>query len=79
MRSRMTDKQRAELLAASELANSLNEMAIAANGHGVTRIEREKAQKALQKAVGKKNAAKLQESALQRAGAAPKGWRRFIG
>lgn len=73
MASRMTPQQLAEAKAKSQTANTLQALATKANGHGVNRTDARKAQQALESAVGKRKAAQLQEGALQRAGAAPKG------
>lgn len=79
MRSRMTDAQLAKLKGKAQTSNEINKLATAANGHGVTSVERRKAQAALEQQLGKKGAAKAQETALQRAGAKPKGLGRFFG
>ncbi|MEU7004469.1 hypothetical protein [Nonomuraea sp. NPDC046570] len=78
MRSRMTPGQAAALKAKSETANTLNDLAQAANGHGVTSVQRRRARADLENAVGAVRADKLQEDALRRAGARPKGLGRFF-
>ncbi|MGW4791164.1 hypothetical protein ACWEPC_01950 [Nonomuraea sp. NPDC004297] len=78
MKSRMTAQQLADLKKSGETGGHLRNLARAANGHGpnstgVTRQEREKAQAELEKTVGRRRANQLKESALQAAGAKPKG------
>lgn len=80
MRSRMKPEQLAALRAAAENTNTLNALATKAVGGGnTTRAQQQKAQQDLKNAVGSKKAAKLQEQALQRAGAPAKGLRRLFG
>lgn len=79
MRRRMSDAQLAELKARTENANELNELARAANGHGVTAAERRKADAELQAAVGTRKAKRLREDALRQAGARGKGLGRWFG
>lgn len=79
MRSRMTPEQLAKVKDASARANRLTKLAEAAEGLGVTAAERRKAAAELEQEVGRRGAAAYRESALQRAGAAPKGIRRWIG
>ncbi|MEV4081556.1 hypothetical protein ACGFJC_12995 [Nonomuraea fuscirosea] len=79
MRSRMTDAQLAALRAKSDTGNTLNALAQAANGHGVTRVQAREAEAALIEAVGARKADRLKEDALVRSGARPKGVRRFFG
>ncbi|MEU0516666.1 hypothetical protein [Streptosporangium sp. NPDC006007] len=79
MASKMTPAQIAAMKAKAETANTLNTLATAAIGGGVTRAAKERADAELVRAVGKRKAASLKEDALQRAGARPKGLRRFFG
>lgn len=79
MRSSMTPEQLAALKTKSRHGNEIAALAQSANGHGVGRVDQQKADKALVDAVGKRKAAQLKEDALQRAGARPKGIRRWIG
>lgn len=78
MPSRMTADQLAQAKDAAATSSDLGRLATAANGHGVTRADKAKAAAALEQQVGKRQAARLQEDALQRAGAAPKGLRRWF-
>jgi hypothetical protein len=76
----MTPQQLAELRAKSANANHLNELATTAYpGSGAPKEKQRQAAAELEAAVGKKGAAKLTEAALQRAGARPKGVRRWFG
>ncbi|KAB8192579.1 hypothetical protein FH608_024060 [Nonomuraea phyllanthi] len=75
----MTDAQLAALKAKADTANTLNALAQAANGHGVTRVQARKAEAALVEAVGTRKANQMKEDALVRSGARPKGVRRFFG
>ena len=79
MPSRMSDQQRAAQQAKASTARGLRDLAVAANGHEVGRTDRDRAQAALIGAVGKRKAKQLQETELQRAGARPKGLRRWLG
>ena len=79
MRSRMNDAQLAKLKGKTTTSNDVHELANAANGHGVTSVERRKAQAELESRLGAKGAAKAKEQALQRAGAKPKGLRGLFG
>ncbi len=78
MRSKMTDGQLAELKGKIQRDNEVHALATAANGHGVTSVERRQAQAELEARLGKRGAVKAQEQALQRAGAKPKGLGRFF-
>ncbi|MFI6541443.1 hypothetical protein ACIBHY_53950 [Nonomuraea sp. NPDC050547] len=75
----MSDKQRRQAAAAARDANQLRALAIAANGHGVSRQDRNRAAEKLHQAVGERKAQQLQEDALRQAGAGAKGLRRFFG
>ncbi|MBB4917427.1 hypothetical protein [Streptosporangium saharense] len=75
----MSPEQLAKAKKASSDATYFGQLAEAAEGLGVTRVQREKAAAELEKAVGRRKAAAYRESALQRAGAPPKGLRRWIG
>lgn len=78
MFDRMSPEQLAK--AKSSTGNTLRKLALHANGHGgVTRVEARKAEQELERAVGKRKAKQMRESALQAAGAPPKGLRRFFG
>lgn len=54
-------------------ANELRRLAIAANGLGVSRVDKEKAQAEMERTVGAGKAKRMKEDALQSAGARPKG------
>ncbi|MFC3982488.1 hypothetical protein [Streptosporangium jomthongense] len=75
----MTPEQLAKLKKSSSDATYFSQLAEAAEGLGVTRVQRDKAAAELEKALGRRGAAAYRESALQRAGASPKGIRRFFG
>ena len=77
--SKMTPEQLAKAKGNGQTANQLNDLATKANGSGETRATAQKAAKDLERQVGKRKAAKLQEDALRRAGARPKGVGRFFG
>ncbi|MEU8271224.1 hypothetical protein AB0B89_29205 [Sphaerisporangium sp. NPDC049002] len=77
--SRMKSDELAKVKNNSGKANAAAKLAIAANGHGVTAAERRKAQAALVDAVGKRQAAKLQEAAIRQAGGKAKGLGRLFG
>ena len=79
MPSRMSDEKRAKQKAQAQTAASLRSLAVAANGHEVSRADRDRAQTALVGAVGKRRAKALQETEMLRAGARPKGLRRWLG
>lgn len=79
MRSKMTPAQLAKAKGQVGKANDLTRLAIAANGHGVTSVEKRKAQAVLEGQLGKKGAAKAQEEALRRAGAGRRGLRDLFG
>lgn len=79
MRSRMTPEQLAAAKAKTDNANGLNAMATRANGHGVSRADKQKADAALIAAVGKRKAKQFKETALQRAGAPRRGLGRLFG
>lgn len=79
MPSRMSDQQRAKQKAAAQTTANLRALAVAANGHSVTRTEKDKAARDLVSAVGKRKAKQLQEIEMQRAGAPAKGLRRLFG
>jgi hypothetical protein len=74
----MTPDQLAAAKGKARTNNDLHRLAMAANGLGVTRVERERAQGELERAVGKRRTTQLKETALQRAGARPKGLGRFF-
>ncbi|MEV0382912.1 hypothetical protein [Nonomuraea sp. NPDC050643] len=84
----MFDRMNPEKYAATKNAgrqnDHLRDLANAANGHGrnnmgVTRQQKERAQKDLVRAVGDKKAGQLKEEALRAAGAKGKGLRRWFG
>ncbi|MFB9470579.1 hypothetical protein ACFFR3_13745 [Nonomuraea salmonea] len=75
----MTEQQLAALKASTQSANELNKLAQAANGHGVTAVERRKAQAELEATVGTRKAKRLREDALRQAGARAKGLGRWFG
>ncbi|MFC3979689.1 hypothetical protein [Streptosporangium jomthongense] len=79
MRSRMTPEQLAKVKNASTRANRLTKLAEAAEGLGVTKVQREQAAKELEREVGRSLAKTYRESALRRAGAPAKGLSRFFG
>ncbi|MGW4412622.1 hypothetical protein ACWEJ6_52140 [Nonomuraea sp. NPDC004702] len=79
MRSKMTPAQLDALKGSAINANALNQLATKANGLGVSRADRDKADQELTRTVGSRKAAQLKEDALQRAGARPKGLLRWIG
>lgn len=79
MRSRMTEEQLAALRAKIQNSNELNKLAHAANGHGVTAVERRRAATDLEAMVGKKKAKRLREQAVRQAGARGKGLGRWFG
>ncbi|WP_326646034.1 hypothetical protein OG884_15395 [Streptosporangium sp. NBC_01755] len=79
MPSKMTPAQLAAAKGAAKHSSDLGGLATAANGLGVSRADKAKAAAALEQRVGKRQAARLKEEALQRAGAAPKGLRRWFG
>lgn len=79
MFDRMSPAQRARADEQSGRAADRARLAIAANGHEVTRIEKYRARAALVSEVGKRKADKLQEAAIRQAGARPKGLARFFG
>jgi hypothetical protein len=79
MFDRMSPAQRAEAQQQSGRAADRARLAIAANGHEVTRVEEDRARTALVAEVGKRKADKLQETALRQAGARPKGLGRLFG
>ena len=79
MRSRMTPEQLAKVKGKAASGNELHQLASTANGFGVTRAAKEKADADLVKQVGKRKAERLKEDAAQRAGAAPKGLRKWLG
>jgi hypothetical protein len=75
MFDRMSPAQKAAAKAEVGAANDLTRLAIAANGHGVSRIDKDKANDALVRQVGRKKAAQVKEEALRRSGAGRKGLR----
>ncbi|MGW4802501.1 hypothetical protein ACWEPC_59815 [Nonomuraea sp. NPDC004297] len=80
----MTPQQLARFRQSAETGGYLRDLARTANGHGpnstgVTRQEKDKADKELEKTVGRRRANQLKESALRAAGAKPKGLGRFFG
>jgi hypothetical protein len=75
----MTPEQLAAYKAASAASTEASKLARAANGHGVTGAERRKAEETLVRTFGKRKAAQLKENELLRAGAAPKGLRKWFG
>ena len=77
--SSMSDAELRALKERGDTANTLRRLAVAANGHGVTSVERRKARAELERAVGRRKADKLQEDALRQAGARPKGLARLFG
>lgn len=77
--SKMSDAEKADLQKRSASANDLRTLAIAANGHGVTSVDKRKARAVLEQQVGSRKANKLQEDALRQAGARPKGLGRLLG
>jgi hypothetical protein len=64
--SRMTPEQLAAYKAAPQEANEIAKLAQKANGHGVTRAEREKAQAELVAKVGPREAKRQQDHAIKR-------------
>ncbi|MEU6725436.1 hypothetical protein ABZ917_17150 [Nonomuraea wenchangensis] len=78
--SRMPAKGAAQVKASAANANHLNRLAVTAYpGSGAPRAKQVQAAAELERAVGKKQAKKLTEQALQRVGARPKGLRRWLG
>ncbi|MGW3352114.1 hypothetical protein ACWDA3_53220 [Nonomuraea rubra] len=75
----MTEEQLAALRARTANSNELNKLAQAANGHGVTSVERRRAEAQLEAAVGTRKAKRLREDALRQAGARGKGLGRWFG
>lgn len=75
MRSRMTPEQATKMQARTGQANAISELAIAANGLGVSRADKDKANKVLEDQLGKRKMAKVKEEALRRSGAGRKGLR----
>jgi hypothetical protein len=63
----------------ADRANDIRRLAVAANGHSVTRQERERAETALVQRLGRRGAAKAKEAELRSAGARPKGLGRWFG
>lgn len=68
----------AALRGKSTRAAEINRLADTANGHKATRSERETARSKLTTELGKRGAANAIESSLLRAGARPKGPRRWF-
>ncbi len=68
----------AALRAKSARAAEISRLADTANGHQATRSEREAAAAKLTAELGRRGAAKAKESSLLRAGAKPKGPRRWF-
>ncbi|WP_084965240.1 hypothetical protein [Thermoactinospora rubra] len=77
--SSMTPEQLAQARQKAKTAGQVRKLAQAANGHGVTRAEKEKANKQLEQMYGKRGAARLKEAELRSAGAQPRGLGRFFG
>ncbi len=71
--SRMKPDQLAATKTGADTANHFRRLAIAANGLGVTSVERRKAQAELDRALPARQVKKLKEDALRQAGARPKG------
>lgn len=64
--SRMTAEELAQAKAGPQGANEIAKLAQKANGHGVTRAERDKARTALVQKVGPKEAKRQQDHAIKR-------------
>jgi hypothetical protein len=79
MFDRMPPEKLARAKGQAQQAGEAGELARAANGHGVTAAERRKAEETLVRTFGKRKAAQLKENELLRAGARPKGIRRWFG
>lgn len=77
--SRMSDEQLAAAKGKGQTANELNTLATKANGFGVSRQDARKADADLVKQVGRRTADRLKEDAVQRAGGAAKGLRKWFG
>ena len=69
--SRMSDDQKAKAKGQAKTGNRTQRLANAANGYGVTRVERERAQAALEKELGEKGAKRAMRDSQR---AARSGW-----
>ncbi|GAA2860350.1 hypothetical protein [Nonomuraea rubra] len=79
MFDRMPPEKLAKAKGQAQQAGEASKLARAANGHGVTGAERRKAEETLVRTFGKRKAAQLKENELLRAGARPKGLRKWFG
>ncbi len=68
---RMNDHQKAVAKGQAKSGNRTQDLANAANGYGVTRVERERAQRTLEKELGPKGAKKAMKDSQR---AARSGW-----
>jgi hypothetical protein len=71
--SRMSPELLDKVKSAGARTAALNQLANAANGHGVTAADRRQAEKALEAEVGAKRARRLREDVAIQNGAKPKG------
>jgi hypothetical protein len=67
MFDRMPAKKLTAAKGGSSTANHLADLATKANGHGVTRVDKERAQAALEAAVGSRKAKRLKDDAIKSA------------
>lgn len=67
MRDRMPAEKLAAAKGGSSTANHLKNLAIAANGLGVTRVDKERAQRDLESAVGARKAKQMKDNVIKSA------------